>query len=303
MFKELIIEDGKVKTVEEEVNGQKIHKPVYLDDKGQQVPVDVPSMYQKIIDLGQEAKSHRVAKDELQKKFEIFDDVEDIAAWHSEALKAMDAVKNFNDKDWLEAKKVEEAKNAMVTAHAKEIERTKESFAEKIGTLEGSIDLKNSQLRRFVVSNKFATCGLFAGEGRKTTMSPDAAEALFGPFFTIEENSVDPTDVSVRCYRDLKHEKLIYSTTNPGEPADFEEGMVELWENYPQKDNYLRSADRGSGGGGGNKNNMTPTDELSQLEEQLKTAVEAKDTLRSVVIKNKIADIRKAQARRQQAQQ
>ena len=32
------------------------------------------------------------------------------------------------------------------------------------------------------LSNKFATCALFGGSDPKTTMTPDAAESLFGPY-------------------------------------------------------------------------------------------------------------------------
>ena len=111
MFKELVIdqETGNVKTVVDEKT--KVVRPVFLDEKGAEVPVDVPSMYQKIIDLGAEAKNHRLSKEELETKFAKFADVEDFEQWYEDATKAVETVANLNEKDWLKAEKVQQMKD------------------------------------------------------------------------------------------------------------------------------------------------------------------------------------------------
>jgi hypothetical protein len=283
-----------VKLVKDEDGNVKVNddgKPLYLNDKDEEVPVDVPVMYQKILDLGQENKGHREKYEELSKKFAVFDEVEDIEAWHAEALKAIETVENFNEKDWLKADKVENMKAQMRQAHDAELNKIKEQFEENIGKLTASLGKKEEQIRKLVVSNKFSSSSMFSGTKPKTTMSSDVAEAFFGHHFKVEED--DKTgDPVVRAYNN-GNVILSASPERIGEIADFDEAMEILFDQYPKKDMYIRSSGRGSGaGGGGGDEDETGLDNISQLQKKYSEAKEAGNTALMISIKNRIHELR-----------
>jgi hypothetical protein len=290
MFVKLAFEeDGKTVKVTED------GKPIYLDKDDKEVPVDAPQMYQKIIDLGKENKSFREANKELKLKFKVFDEIEDIEPWHAEATKAMETVANFNEKDWLKVEKVESMKRQMNEAHEADIESVKESFSGTILEKDTALTRKDGQIRKLTVSANFGKCALFVGEKRPTTMTPDAAEAIFGGNIKVEEDPKDPDNLLTRIYYDKVGSDLIYSIANPGEPAEFDEGMAILWETYPQKNNYKRGDKGGSGaqGGGDGGDETVETTDIAILQKQYDEAVAAKKTNVAIALKNRIWDLKK----------
>ena len=287
MFVKIALEeDGKTAKLSED------GKPIFLDDKDNEVPVDVPSMYQKIIDLGKENKTHREAATTLKESFAIFDDIEDIAAWKAEADKALETVANFNEKDWLKAEKVESMKRQMKEAHEADVENVRNSFEGTVREKDTIINRKDAQIRNLTISANFGMSPLFVGEGKKTTMTPDAAEAIFGRHFEVQEHPDKPEKLIVRAYYSPGGE-MIYSTANPGEPADFNEGMAAIWELYPHKNNYIKGDKGGSGGtggtGGGEKED---TSDIATLQKQYDEAVAAKNTTLAISLKNRIWDLK-----------
>lgn len=282
MFTKLALDDdGHVKVTED-------GKPIYEDKDGKEVPVDAAQMYQKIIDLGKENKGHREKAEKLQAKVQLFDEIEDIEAWHAEAVKAMETVANFNEKDWLKAEKVDSMKRQMKEAHEAELQQVKDSVAETMKDKEATIIKKDGQIRKLTISAKFAASPLFTGEKRKTTMTPDAAEAIFGHLFTVEEDEKDLNNLAIRGYYSQGGEQ-IYSIENPGEPADFNEAMGMIWERYPQKNNYIRGDRGGSGAQGGAGGGEPPeSDDIATLQKQYDEAIAAKQTSKAISLKNKI---------------
>ena len=239
-------------------------KPVYVDKDGKDVPVDVPAMYQKIITLGKESKTHREAVEGLTTKYKtvdtLFEGVEDLPAWKRQADEALKTVSNFNEKDWLKAEKVESMKRQMTEAHADATRQLGAAFEKEKESLNGQISKGQKQIHKLVVSNKFAIHPLWSGPDAKTTLKPDIAEAYWGKHFKVEEDEKTGELVERGYY---SNGDLIYSRKKPGEPADFFEAMEELFDQYPGKENFLRS----SGGGSGSKGGGAPPKELgSELE-------------------------------------
>jgi hypothetical protein len=230
-------------------------KPVYVDKDGKDVPVDVPSMYQKIIDLGKESKGHREKFEGLQNQYKVVDElftgVEDLPAWKRSADEALQAVANFNEKDWLKAEKVESMKRQMKEAHEEEKRQLSKAFDKDKDSLTGLINKGRGQIHKLVISNKFALHTLWSGEDPKTTLRPELAEAYFGKHFKVEEDEKTGELVERGYY---SNGDLVYSRKKPGEPADFFEAMDEIFDQYPGKESVLRTKGGGSdskGGGGG----------------------------------------------------
>lgn len=283
MFVKLALdENGHVKVSED-------GKPLYVNDKDEEVTVDPPAMYQKIIELGKENQKFRETAEGLAAKYSSLDSEEDFPAWLEKATKAIEQVENFEEKDWLDVKKVDSMKEQMKTAHSKELGQVKEQFETTVQEQIGTIDKKEQQIRKLVVSNKFASCNLFAGATPKTTMSADVAESYFGHHFKVEdnENSGQP---EVKCYFD--NGDIVYSASPEriGEPATFDEGMQILFDGYVNKDVYLRSK-KGSGAAGG-KGDDEPTTDMAKLQQSYDEAAKSKDTHLMISLKNRMSSIK-----------
>jgi hypothetical protein len=274
MYELVLNEDGAVKLQD--------GKPVYKDKDGKEIAVDVPQMYQKIIDLGKENKGHRENNEALTVKFKLFDGIEDLQEYKDKADKAIETVANFDEKDWLKADKVDSMKRQMKEAHEKEISQMTDSFTRKESDYQGKLGKKDEQIRKLMISAEFAKSPLFSGDQPRTTLSPDFAESFFGKQFRIEEQ--DTGELVTRAY--YSNGDLIYSRANPGEPADFAEGMEEIWDKYPGKQKYIRTK-QGSGSGGGDGDGGDPND-LTTMKKEYQKAVAEKNPALAIQLKNKI---------------
>src|SRR5215831_3006277 len=97
-------------------------KPVY-DDNGRDVVFDYDATLQTISRLNGEAKGHREAKEALEEKLKVFDglDVES-------ARKALDIVKNLDDKKLIDAGEVERVKKEAQDAYAEQLKAQEKKY-------------------------------------------------------------------------------------------------------------------------------------------------------------------------------
>ena len=259
-------------------------KIVYVDEDAdnKEYPLDPPSMYVKIAELGKENKKHRDAKAEIEAKYLSLADIEDIEEWKKNADKALETVANYNDKDFMEASKVEKLKQDIKDAYEAQLSAKDEKAKLVAKAHADALAGKDGQIRKLMVSNQFTISPHFNGDESITTMPPDAAEALFGSHFKVEE--IDGT-LQLRAY-DGNEE--ITSQLNPGEPAAFEEAIGIILDKYPNRDYILRAPGGGSGGQGGQGGKGSATDELTKLQVQLDQATKDKKIQTMVALRNQI---------------
>jgi hypothetical protein len=272
-------------------------KPVFTDKDGKDIPVDVPQMYQKILDLGKEAKTNRLAADaaaaERKTALALFEGIEDLKEWKTKAEEAMAAVANFNEKDWLKADKVDSMKRQMKEAHEDEKRQLATAFEKEKSNLASAIEKQKSQIHKLVISNKFAQHPLWSGEDPKTTLKPEIAEAFFGKHFKVEEDE-KTGELVERAY--FGNGDLVYSRKRAGEPADFFEAMEEIFDQYPGKDSLLRAKSGGSGSTGGEGDKGKPAGILEKLRAQYTEAEKARNATAMTSIKNQIFRLEQQQA-------
>lgn len=274
-------------------------KPVYIDPDGKELALDPPQMYGKIIDLGKESKGHREKADAATKTLKLFDGIEDLTTWKGDAVKALDTVKNFNEKDWLKADKVEKLKADMKTAYADQEAALKKSFELKADEYKTLLAKKEGQIRKLMVSNKFATSPYFSGTEPKTNLPPEIAETYFSKHFKVEEVK-DSDELTLVAY--YTNGDQVFSRQNPGEIANFDEAMTSIFEAYPGKDRLLRARGTGSGaGGGGGGAGDDESDDIKLLETQYAEATKAGDAKKAIAIKNKLFKLRQQIRQRQAA--
>jgi hypothetical protein len=219
-------------------------KPVYVHDDGKEVPFDAASAVGKISQLNREAQSHRERAETAETSLKSFEGITDPAA----ARKALETVKNYDDKKLIDAGEVERIKAEAIKA----VEDKYKPIVDKADALEGQL---NSHLIGGAFSRSKYIAEKFAAEG---PAGVEIAQALFASRLKVEGGKVVGYDAN--------GEKL-YSRTRPGELADTDEAIELLVEAYPHKASLLRGtgASGGGAGGGGGKPNK-PFNEMTEAE-------------------------------------
>lgn len=222
----------KLKTIE--IDGKQYAevsegRPLYIHNDGKEVAFDAPQTVATISRLNGEAKTHREAKEQLEAKLKGFEGIEDPVA----AKKALETLKNFDDKKLVDAGEVEKVKAEAIKA-----------IEDKYAPIVQERDAFQSQLHNELIGGGFSRSKFIQDN---IAVPVDMIQATFGKNFQIENGKV----VAVGA-----DGQKIYSRTRPGEVADFDEALESLVGGYPHKDSILKGNQSGGGGfqaGGGGK--------------------------------------------------
>lgn len=206
-----------------EVNEQGL--PLYIHDDGKEVAHDAPQTVATIGRLNGEARTNRERYETAEASLKAFEGIEDPVA----AKKAMETLKNFDDKKLVDAGEVEKVK-------AEAIKATEEKYAPIVQER----DAFQTQLHNELIGGGFARSKFIQDN---IAVPVDMIQATFGKNFQIEGGKV----VAVGA-----DGQKIYSRTRPGEVADFDEALESLVGGYQHKDSILKG---GQGSGGGFTNN------------------------------------------------
>ena len=219
-------------------------KPVFVADDGKEIVFDYPATLATIARLNAEAKGHREEKEALAEKLKPFEGIEDPA----KALKALEIVKNLDDKKLIEAGEVDKVRAEAKAAYDEQVKSVEKKYQPVIGER----DKFKADLQREILGGAFSRSKFIAD---KLAVPADIVQARFGHSFLIEEgNKIVGLDT--------KGER-IFSRGRPGEIATFDEALETLVEDYPYRDTIVKgSGASGSGAGGsartvGGKKTMT----------------------------------------------
>ncbi len=246
----------KLKTVE--VNGKHYAeiadgKPVYVHDDGKEIPFDAANTVATIGRLNGEAKGHRERAEAAENALKAFEGITDAAA----ARKALDVVKNLDDKKLVEAGEVERVKSEAIKA----VEDKYRPIVKERDTLQQALMTEK-------IGGSFARSKLIA---EKLAIPPDLVEARFGQHFKLEGGQVVAYDGSGN---------KLFSRSKPGEVASFDEALEIIVDSYPHRDSILKgsgasgggASNTGGGGGGGGKtipraqfDGLTPNQQMAHI--------------------------------------
>lgn len=199
-------------------------KPVYVHEDGKEVAFDAPGTVATISRLNAEAKSHRVAKEDAEKKLKAFEGIEDADA----AMKALETIKNLDDKKLVDAGEVDKIKAAAKAAAEEQAAAASKAHAAELSKVKGQFDALQSMYHGEKIGSAFAG-SKFVGE--KLAIPGDLVQAKFGTAFKVEDGKLIAYDAAGN---------KIYSRVKPGEVAEFDEALEVLVESYPHKDNILK---------------------------------------------------------------
>lgn len=200
-------------------------KPVYVKDDGTEVAFDVTGTVATIGRLNNEAKSHRERAEAAEGKLKGFEGIDDPA----KALEAMKITANLDQKKLVDAGEIEKVKSEIGKAWQDKLD----AEVQRAAALEG-------QLYAEKVGGAFARSKFIAD---KLIIPGDLVQARFGSNFNIEDGRI--------VAKDANGNKL-YSASNPGELASFDEALEMLVNQYPNKDSILKGSGGTGGGFGGN---------------------------------------------------
>jgi hypothetical protein len=167
----------------------------------------------------------------LKEKLKGFEGIEDPEA----ARKALETVQNLDHKKLVDAGEVEKVKAEI-----------SKSFQTQLDTEKARAQKLEAELYSEKIGGRFSRSKFIAD---KLAIPADLVQARFGTQFKIEEGKITPYDA---------HGNKIYSKSNPGEMADFDEALELITEQYPYKDTILKgSAAQGGGARGGTAGGAT----------------------------------------------
>lgn len=231
-----VVVDGKTYA---EVNDQSL--PLYIHDDGKEVAHDAAQTVATISRLNGEAKTNRERYEKAESALKTFEGIEDPAA----AKKAMETLKNFDDKKLVDAGEVEKVKAEAIKA-----------VEEKYAPIVQERDAYQAQLHNELIGGGFARSKYIQDS---ISVPADMIQAQFGKNFKIEEGKVVAYGADGQ---------KIYSRARPGEVADFDEALESLVGGYQHKDSILKGSQAGGGGfqGGGQGGSKSMTrDQFTSL--------------------------------------
>ncbi|QAU22586.1 hypothetical protein EO087_00200 [Dyella sp. M7H15-1] len=219
----------KLKTVE--LNGKHYAeitdgKPVYVHDDGKEIPFDAVQTVDTIKRLNGEAKGHRERAETAEGALKVFEGLDAAAA-----RKALDVVKNLDDKKLVDAGEVDRVKSEAIKA-----------VEDKYAPIVKERDKLQASLVSEKVGGSFARSKMIAD---KLAIPADLVQARFGEHFRLEGENVVAYD---------KSGNKLFSRSSPGELATFDEALEMIVEQYPYRDSILK----GSGASGGGAQNNHP---------------------------------------------
>lgn len=206
-----------------EVNEQ--GQPLYIHDDGKEVAHDAPQTVATISRLNGEARTNRERYEAAETSLKAFEGIEDPTA----AKKALETLKNFDDKKLVDAGEIEKVKAEAIKA-----------VEDKYAPIVQERDAFQSQLHNELIGGGFARSKFIQDN---IAVPVDMIQATFGKSFQIEGGKV----VAVGA-----DGQKIYSRARPGEVADFDEALETLVGGYQHKDSILNG---NRSGGGGFQNN------------------------------------------------
>ncbi|MFL9904207.1 hypothetical protein PQR71_39820 [Paraburkholderia fungorum] len=213
-------------------------KPVYVHDDGKEIAFDAAGTVATISRLNGESKGHRERAEAAETRSKLFEGIEDAEA----ARKALETMKNIKDGDLIAAGKVEEIKVAAKRAAEEQVAAANKMHLEELTRTKAERETLQQQLYDERIGGSFDRSKFIAD---KLAIPGDMARAAFGKAFKIEEGKVVAYDANGN---------KVFSRVRPGDIANFDEALESLVENYPHRDQILKSSGAsgsGASGGGG----------------------------------------------------
>ena len=193
-------------------------KTVYVADDGKELAIDGGELYGKVKQLMGESRDKRLENEELRTRLAQYAEIEDPKA----AREALETIKSIDGKLKADVEKVR-------------VEVSK-SYEAKLAEVQGKLTATETTLQRELIGGGIARSKFVA---EKSALPADLLLPIVGHQFAVENGRV----VAKRA-----DGSVIYSRTNPANPADLDEALETLVSESPHRDHILRATQKGGSG-------------------------------------------------------
>lgn len=224
--------------------------PVWVHDAdGKTVGVDAKYLFEKVADLIEKEKSLKASKKEIEQQFAtVRSQIEDIGDLEK-AREALKTVANLDGKKMVDAKKVDELRDQLKTEYDKAREKMDADHKALVEKLQSDLDSSQKHIHRLTISNAFRGSKVLNGPDSQVTVPVEMAEEYWGKYFKPEEHNGQLVPVA------YIGQDRIFNPARPGEPASFDEAIMEIIEKHcPFKERIKKGAGQSGGGSGGGAN-------------------------------------------------
>lgn len=213
--------------------------PIFINADGTEAPFDADGTVATIGRLNGEAKAHRIAKEAAETALKPFKDagIEDAAA----ALAALTTVKNLGAGELKTAAQVQEIKDAAAKSATEAVAAATRQAAEALKLATDQNAKLTGDLNNHIVGGSFAGSKFIT---EKLAIPADVVQAMFGSRFKVDGGKLVPMNPDGTP---------IFSATDHGNHAGFEEALQVMIAQYPNKDMILKGSGASGGGAGASK--------------------------------------------------
>lgn len=231
----------KLKVDEHGVPVLKDGNPIYIWDDGKEEAVNVPELFSMTLPkYRKENQERREQVEKLQEQLKVLEGIEEPAAYLEEAKKALETVKNLDEKKLVDAGEVEKLKASVARSYEERIAQIEKEFTKKVDAANGKIQQKEQFISDLLIKGAFESSNFIR---EKTVLPAEIAYDTFRKHFKIEQDA-DGKPIAVAY--DKNNERIL-SRANPTKFADPEEAIQEIVMAYAQKDKILRADGEGTG--------------------------------------------------------
>jgi len=211
--------------------------PIFIHADGREAPFDADTTVANISRLNGEAKSHRERAEAAEGKLKGFEGIEDGEA----ARQALETMKNIKAGDLTTAAGVQAIKDAAAKSANEAVAAATRQAAEALKAATDQNTKLTSDLNNHIVGGSFASSKFIA---EKLAIPADIAQKFFGDRFKVDGGKLVPMNADGTP---------IFSATDHGNHAGFEEALQVMVGQYANKDMILKGSGASGGGaqGGG----------------------------------------------------
>lgn len=229
--------------------------PIFIHPNGTEAPFDADATLGTITRLNGEAKTHREAKEAAELKLKSFDGIDDGVA----ALAALNTVKSLSSGELKTAAQVKEIQEAAAKTAQEQVAAQAKANATQLQELTATLEKRTTELNNHMIGGGFTGSKLLSDDKHpmRLAIPAEMARAYFGSNFKVEDGKMVPYDAAGN---------KIFSPTRPGEIADFDEGLAQLVQACPFKDQIIKGSGASGGGAQGGKTGTGGAKQVTRAE-------------------------------------
>lgn len=287
-----VVEIEGVKYAKLDSNGNVIVQEVYKGEENNPVEkgLDVAHLRTKVPELTQELDNLKKSQSEASKLANLLFEMSgvkpdsrtldaEVNSWAEKVKEALPVLESYKKGEFAHTADVDRVKTEAQSAFDKMMENFKAQTKESMENLKKENQFLTSSLTNSHLQSLFESSQFIA---KDTVRSPREMFRLFKDHFDVQIKDGGMTEVKAFVNAGVKNDStLLYSDSQPGTAAKFEEAIRRIVESDPDAQNIMA----GKSGGGG-PGHLGGTQTQMQLAQELDAAIKSGDARSEIALIN-----------------